>query len=46
MDNTEYKKRLQEDLIFCERALLNYPNKEKKIKHLINFLNKRLEGLN
>ena len=45
MIDLEYKKRLEEDLIICERALLNYPNREKKIKSLMRFLNKKLEGL-
>ena len=40
--NKEYKKILQDDLIICERALLSFPNKEKKIKSLMRNLNKKL----
>jgi len=45
LTDEEYKQRIKEDLNLCERALLNYPHKAKKINHLINFLNKKLEGL-
>ena len=39
----EYKEKLKADLILLENALLNYPNKEKKIKSLMRYLNKKLD---
>lgn len=43
--NEEYKKRLEQDLNICERALLNYPEKARKINALMKYLNKKLEVL-
>lgn len=45
MIDLEYQRRLKDDLIVCENALLNYPKKEKMIKRLMKDLNKKLEGL-
>jgi len=43
--DAKYKERLESDLIICERALLNYPSRAKKINSLINNLNKKLNNL-
>ena len=45
MTDAEYKERVKADLVICENALLNYPSRAKKIKTLMRFLNKKLEGL-
>lgn len=45
ISNEEYKKRLEQDLNLCERGLLNYPEKARKINALMRYLNKKLEGL-
>ena len=42
----EYKKHLESDLIICENALLNYPDRAKTIKPLISHLKKTLKELN
>jgi len=44
-EQEDYKKRLESDLIICEYALLNYPERAKKINSLISYLNKKLEVL-
>ena len=43
--DAEYKERIKADLVICERALLNYPSRAKKINSLIRYLNKKLEVL-
>jgi len=45
ISDDEYKKVLESDLIILENALLNYPEKAKKIKPLIAYLNKNLARL-
>ena len=42
MIDLEYKKRLEADLNLLKRALLNFPNKEKKIKSLMKHLRRLL----
>ena len=43
--DAEYKERIKADLVVCENALLNYPERAKKINSLMRYLNKKLEGL-